>query len=98
MADETFPGFGVSEYGETEPPDSDMADPVEWAGAFLAWLAPEYRRAIREAIEADRRADLTDGWERATKAERFLDREGYRMCDTPACNCGSWHRIQTEGK
>lgn len=25
-------------------------------------------------------------------AERFLEREGYRRCDRPACNCGSWHR------
>ena len=28
---------------------------------------------------------------RAEKAEAFLEREGYRSCDTPACNCGSWH-------
>lgn len=21
----------------------------------------------------------------------FLEREGYRRCDAPACNCGSWH-------
>lgn len=22
----------------------------------------------------------------------FLEREGYRRCDAPACNCGSWHQ------
>lgn len=25
-------------------------------------------------------------------AEQFLEREGYRRCDIPACNCGSYHR------
>jgi len=24
----------------------------------------------------------------------FLEREGYRRCDAPACNCGRWHRVQ----
>ena len=26
-----------------------------------------------------------------TDALRFIEREGYRRCDIPACNCGSWH-------
>jgi hypothetical protein len=26
------------------------------------------------------------------KALAFLEREGYRRCDIPACNCGSWHK------
>ena len=25
-------------------------------------------------------------------AEYFLERLGYRRCDIPACNCGSWHQ------
>lgn len=24
--------------------------------------------------------------------EAFLEHEGYRRCDIPACNCGSWHK------
>ena len=30
--------------------------------------------------------------ERQNKAEDFLMRKGYRACDIPACNCGSWHK------
>ena len=30
--------------------------------------------------------------QRQNKAEDFLTREGYRACDIPACNCGSWHK------
>ena len=26
------------------------------------------------------------------KAFVFLEREGYRQCDIPACNCGSWYK------
>lgn len=25
------------------------------------------------------------------RAEHFIEREGYRRCDIPACNCPSWH-------
>jgi hypothetical protein len=25
------------------------------------------------------------------EAHAFINREGYRHCDVPACNCGSWH-------
>lgn len=28
------------------------------------------------------------------RLERFLTDEGYRRCDAPACNCGSWHKIE----
>lgn len=28
----------------------------------------------------------------ASRADQFLTREGFRRCDAPACNCGSWHR------
>ena len=38
-------------------------------------------------------ADLVIGIrQRQNKAEDFLMREGYRACDMPACNCGSWHK------
>ena len=26
-----------------------------------------------------------------SKAEDFIASRGYRPCDIPACNCGSWH-------
>ena len=29
--------------------------------------------------------------ERAENAESFIGHRGYRRCDIPACNCGSWH-------
>ena len=28
--------------------------------------------------------------------ELFLQGEGYRFCDIPACNCGSWHKALKE--
>lgn len=31
---------------------------------------------------------------RLNKAWAFMAREGYRYCDIPACNCGSWHKAQ----
>ena len=27
---------------------------------------------------------------------RRMSRDGYRECDMPACNCGSWHRRPRE--
>lgn len=32
---------------------------------------------------------------RARAAFEVLERDGYRYCDTPACNCGSFHRPET---
>lgn len=34
----------------------------------------------------------------AYRALRFLERRGYRRCDIPACNCGSWHGGQAEDR
>jgi hypothetical protein len=31
-------------------------------------------------------------WMRALKAEDFIRHLGFRRCDIPACNCGSWHK------
>jgi hypothetical protein len=43
-------------------------------------------RTIHE-FEQDR-----DTWKaRAEKAEWFINAEGYRRCDVPACNCPYWH-------
>lgn len=38
------------------------------------------------------RDESHDDWrERALRAEAALERHGYRRCDTPACNCHSYH-------
>lgn len=37
------------------------------------------------------RAELSEATARALKAEAFIAGNGYRRCDIPACNCGSWH-------
>lgn len=31
-------------------------------------------------------------FEKYIALQSFLEREGYRRCDIPACNCGSWHK------
>ena len=28
------------------------------------------------------------------RLKEFLEREGYRRCDVPACNCGSFHKAE----
>jgi hypothetical protein len=32
-------------------------------------------------------------WDRAMRAEDFIHDLGYRRCNTPACNCNSWHKL-----
>ena len=52
-------------------------------------------RVLQEAAaEIERlQRDLAVGVrQRQNDAEDFLRREGYRACDIPACNCGSWHK------
>lgn len=31
--------------------------------------------------------------ERLKKAEWTLENSGFRRCDSPACNCDSWHQV-----
>lgn len=31
--------------------------------------------------------------ERLSDAEWVLTHSGFRRCDIPACNCGSWHQV-----
>lgn len=31
--------------------------------------------------------------EEVFKRDEFLERNGFRRCDIPACNCGSWHAL-----
>jgi hypothetical protein len=38
---------------------------------------------------ADKVLRIRDEHERAVN---FLEGRGYRRCDVPACNCGSWHK------
>lgn len=35
----------------------------------------------------------TDIEERLKKAEWMLEHSGFRRCDSPACNCDSWHQV-----
>lgn len=32
----------------------------------------------------------------SSKQAAFLERQGYRRCDIPACNCGSWHKWEAQ--
>jgi hypothetical protein len=41
-------------------------------------------RAAASAIPDERLPDVRDALD-------FLEREGYRRCDIPVCNCGRWH-------
>jgi hypothetical protein len=42
---------------------------------------------------ADKILRIRDEHERALN---FLEWKGYRRCDTPACNCGSWHKQEDD--
>lgn len=51
-----------------------------------------HQRWMRSAPELfEKYVELQEFRARAQKADGFLEREGYRRCDIPACNCGSWH-------
>lgn len=47
-------------------------------------------------------AALRSGFDEAVAGARkradFMDRRGYRRCDIPACNCGSWHGGNAEDR
>jgi len=34
--------------------------------------------------------------QRGDSAQEVLRRLGYAFCDVPACNCGSWHKLNLE--
>lgn len=65
------------------------------AGAMLRQAATEL-----EALQAENaalRAKLEDNGERGQRrdaAVSWLERNGYRYCDIPACNCGSYHQTE----
>lgn len=56
---------------------------------------------VRQQLERSREgqhlsiATAREQYDLRMKAEAFLEREGYRQCDIPACNCGSWHQHGT---
>ena len=52
-----------------------------WTEAHNAGMEEEYRREINVRDRA---------------ATSVLQQKGYRFCDIPACNCGSWHSPQLE--
>jgi len=79
------------------PGDANLV--VGARNADLRALIARVRQAEAErdlAIAHDRQPYPTaDAYERVCaalhKAEAYLERNGHRRCDTPACNCGSWH-------
>ena len=70
-------------------------------------LAPRHQRrfiatirALEEKLEAadgvamramEERDHMIERWNDANAAFRTLERYGFRRCDIPACNCGSYH-------
>lgn len=36
---------------------------------------------------------MEDLQQRLDRAEWVLNNAGFRRCDIPACNCGSWHQV-----
>lgn len=48
----------------------------------------QYRQ---DSIREKSTNSLSMGGCRDDDASLFLERHGYRRCDIPACNCGSWH-------
>lgn len=45
-----------------------------------------------QAISQWRLTELLQHEKDYAKVLELLEREGYRRCDAPACNCGSWHK------
>jgi hypothetical protein len=43
------------------------------------------------AIQRER--EIYEISQRLEKAEWVLQHSGFRRCDIPACNCGSWHHV-----
>lgn len=52
---------------------------------FLDTVEDAKRRAPARSEEGE------DSIAVGSKALRFIESQGYRRCDIPACNCGSWH-------
>lgn len=54
-------------------------------------LFEAYDEKRAQLAEAERERDES----RAEKYELLLvlERHGFRRCDIPACNCGSWHQV-----
>jgi hypothetical protein len=55
--------------------------------------APTWQAALDDRIAYYKRCEsqLAEAVQAREKAEGFIADEGYRRCDIPACNCGSWH-------
>ena len=71
------------EQARTEKERVTTYTPILWATLSEDERYAEYIR-VRTAL-AQARTEK--------KALAFLEREGYRRCDIPACNCGSWHKF-----
>lgn len=60
------------------------AEVLEWQNA-AASNGADFDRVHAENEALRQKASELD------RAHRFIESEGYRRCDIPACNCGSWH-------
>ncbi len=61
---------------------------LEMAKIIAEDYAPLRAELARVTGERDRLAERAERGERALS---FIEVQGYRRCDIPACNCGSWH-------
>ena len=48
---------------------------------------------MRTQKETDLEQEIERLTERIAKLEGALYLNGFRQCDIPACNCGSWHQV-----
>lgn len=48
--------------------------------------------AYTNKLIADFKNQIDDLKDQVYELESFLRSEDYRKCDSPACNCGSWHK------
>ena len=78
----------------TKPAQVSRIDAFDAIPFLLGQLdAVDQVLARRDALDdaPDRVSKIARAINRAKQAEEFIAREGYRRCDIPACNCGSWH-------
>jgi hypothetical protein len=67
----------------------DQADWRKGVALIASALGEENPPDLSCVRLADKVLRIRDEHDRALN---FLEGRGYRRCDTPACNCGSWHK------
>lgn len=84
------PSEVIEAYAEDGSLHQSIAQEIEGLNAEIAELTRD-RITVSEAVR-----QLNEAVRERHRAEVFLERAGYRQCDIPACNCGSWHRHRTD--